>query len=332
MSTLSAQYFDGRTAVSREVFVNLTIPGSLSFEDGATRHRFALDDLVVSPQLAGQPGIVDLPEGGRLEIAAAAEFYAAIAARSKRSRDWEHRLESKWSRVLIALAITGVVAWAGATYGIPFVARVLATATPVEIDRTIGEEGLSLVDERIFAPSELPAERQQALQEVFADVVDVVGDEHAFRLEIRTGGRVGPNAFALPSGIVIITDELVLLSRHDEELAAVMAHEVGHARHRHALRALIQNSLVAGSLFVLLGDPSAATSIAAGIPTFLLDRSYSREFEREADDIAFDYLTQRGIPDHRFGDLLKRLEAEEEASGFPGLLSTHPRAGERKRR
>jgi Zn-dependent protease with chaperone function len=332
MSTLTARYFDGRTAISRGVAVNLTIPGSLSFEDGATRHRYALDEAVISPQLAGQPGVVDLPDGGRLEINDATAFYAAVAGSGQRSRVWEHGLESNWSRVLIALAITAVIAWAGVSFGIPLVARGVATNMPVEIDRMIGEEGLSMVDGRLFAPSELSVERQQALQDLFADVVDVVGDAHVFRLEIRAGERVGPNAFALPSGIVIITDALVELSGHDEELAAVMAHEVGHARHRHALRALIQNSLVAGSLFVLLGDPSAATSIAAGIPTFLLDRSYSREFEREADDIAFDYLAQRGIADHRFGDLLKRLEDDEKGSGYPGLLSTHPRAGERQRR
>ena len=332
MSSLAAKYFDGRTAASRDVLVNLSIPGSLAFEDGANRHRYTFAEVSVSSQLAGQPGVVDLPDGGRVEIHDAHAFYAAIAVRGDRPRDWEHRLESYWSRVLIALAITGIVAWLGMSYGIPFTARVIAMATPVDIDRTIGEEGLSMVDDRLFQPSELSAERQQELREVFADIVDTVGDAHAFRLEMRVGDQVGPNAFALPSGIVIITDELVALSDHDEELAAVMAHEVGHARHRHALRALIQNSLVAGSLFILLGDPSAATSIAAGIPTFLLDRSYSREFEREADDIAYDYMTRRGISDHRLVDLLERLEAEEEGFGVPGLLSTHPRPDERTRR
>jgi Zn-dependent protease with chaperone function len=332
MSTLPARYFDGRAAAGRDVRVNLTIPGLLSFEDGADRHRYRLDEFVVSPRLAGQPGVVDLPDGGRLEIDDADAFHAAISADGKGGRDWEHRLESAWSRVLIALVVTGIFAWLGATYGIPFVARVIAGATPVNVDRTIGEEGLALVDERLFAPSELPVERQEALRGVFADVVDAVGDEHAFRIEFRVGNETGPNAFALPSGIVIVTDELVAVAEHDDELAAVMAHEVGHARQRHALRSLIQNSLVAGLLFVMLGDPSAATTIAAGIPTFLLDRSYSREFEREADDVAFQYLALRGIPDRRFGDLMERLEQADGDSELPGLLSTHPRAGERVRR
>jgi Zn-dependent protease with chaperone function len=174
------------------------------------------------------------------------------------------------------------------------------------------------------------------LGEIFADVVNAVGDEHAYRIEFRAGGRLGPNAIALPSGIVVMTDELVALSEDDAELAAVMAHEVGHARNRHALRALIQNSMVAGMLFLVLGDPSGATTIAAGIPTLLVERSFSRAFEREADDVAFEYLALRGIPDSRFSDLMQRLAEQGGAGDGDGdalsLLSTHPSAGERARR
>ena len=80
---------------------------------------------------------------------------------------------------------------------------------------------------------------------------------------------MGANAVALPAGIIIMTDALVELSENDEELAAVLAHEIGHVRNRHALRALLQNSVVAGSIILVTGDASSAGSIAAGIPTLL---------------------------------------------------------------
>lgn len=334
MSTLAAKYFDGRTAASRDVRVNLSIRGSLNFEDGKIRHNFRLEEVAVSPRLGGQPAIVDMPDGGRLEVDDADAFYAAIELPDTARRDWEHRLEAYWSRILVAVIVTGVLGWFGVTYGVPLVARVAAELTPVELDDAIGTQGLDMLDGSLFDPSALAPERQEELREVFADVADTVGDEHAFRIEFRVGNRLGPNAIALPSGIVVMTDELVTLAGHDEELAAVMAHEVGHARERHALRALIQNSLVAGLLFALLGDPSAATTIAAGIPTLLIERNYSREFEREADDVAFEYLAIRDVPDSRFTDLMERLEEEvgDADSDALSLLSTHPRAGERVRR
>lgn len=332
MSTLTAKYFDGRTATSRDVLVNLSVRGSLSFEDGKTRHRYLLEEVAISPRLSGQPAVVDMPDGGRLEITNVDAFFASLAEFESTGRDWEHRLEAYWSRVIVALVLTGVLAWLGINYGVPLIARAAAVATPVELDDAIGRQGLEFLDAQLFDPSALPVDRQRELREVFADVVAAVGDDHEYRLEFRVGNRLGPNAIALPSGIVIVTDELAVLAEHDEELAAVMAHEVGHARHRHALRALIQNSLVAGLVFVALGDPSGATAIAAGIPTLLVERSFSREFEREADDVAYEYLAIRGISDRRFADLMLRLEHAMADSGAPSLLSTHPRAGERIRR
>lgn len=332
MTTLAAKYYDGRSAIGRDVSVNLSVRGSLAFEDEGVRYRFALEELAVSPRISGQPAIVDMPDGGRAEIGDADAFFAAIADPDRRGMDWEHRLEKYWSRVLLAVALTGVVAWLGVAYGVPLIARGAAAVTPVELDSAIGTEGLELLDGAVFDPTGLADERQADLRRAFADVVAVVGDEHAFRIEFRVGNRLGPNAIALPSGIVVMTDELVALAEHDDELASVMAHEVGHARHRHALRSLIQNSLIAGLLFVLLGDPSGATTIAAGIPTLLIELSYSREFEREADNVAFEYLAEREIPDHRFTDLLTRLEAEGSEEGIGSLLSSHPRAGERIRR
>lgn len=332
MSTLAAEYFDGKTAASRIVTVNLSVRGSLSFEDGGTRHSFRLEELAISPRLAGQPAIVDMPDGGRLEVADADAFFADIAVPDTVGRDWEHRVESYWSRILVVVVLTGVLAWLFIDYGVPLVARGAAAVTPVELDSEIGERGLEMLDDGLFERSGLVKERQVELRAVFADVVATVGDDHDYRLEFRVGGRLGPNAIALPSGIVILTDELVALAEHDDELAAVLAHEVGHARNRHALRALIQNSMVAGLWFLLLGDPGGATAIAAGIPTLLIELQYSREFEREADDVTFEYLARRNIPDHRFGDLLRRIDEELDDADALSLLSTHPRAGERVRR
>ena len=62
------------------------------------------------------------------------------------------------------------------------------------------------------------------------------------RLELRAGGAIGPNAFALPSGIIMVTDELVRIAEHPEEFESVLAHEAGHMVHRHSLRMLLQGS------------------------------------------------------------------------------------------
>ena len=66
--------------------------------------------------------------------------------------------------------------------------------------------------------------------------------DHDIRIVFRKGGRLGPNAFALPGGTIIFTDEMIMLSEHDDELLAVLIHEIGHVVHRNGMRTIIQDS------------------------------------------------------------------------------------------
>jgi Zn-dependent protease with chaperone function len=300
-------------------------------QEFSTLSRFRLEDVEISEQLGSQPARVELPDGARLEIADSEAFYAELNNVSGKDQ-WLHKLESRWSYALLALCLTLALAWVGYIWGIPEGARLAAYAMPLEIDDAIGTEGLELLDEHMLAPSELDMQRQLQLLAEFMSVVETVGiqDDYRYQLVFRKGQTLGANALALPGGTIVLTDELVALADDDDELAAVLAHEVGHIRNRHALRALIQNSVVAGLIIVLTGDASSATSFAAGIPTLLANAGYSREFEYEADAVAREYLLANGIPLDRFAAIILRLdELQEEGPDVMSLLSTHPEAVER---
>ncbi len=149
------------------------------------------------------------------------------------------------------------------------------------------------------------------------------------RLEFRRGGAfLGASALALPSGLVIMTDELVKLAQDDDELVAVMAHEVGHIVHRHGLRQVIQHSALGLVMSYLTGDVS---SIVAMLPLVLVQQGYSRDFEREADAYALNYLLAEGLSPRHFVHIMQRLEekAGRETNAFSHYLSTHPPTSER---
>jgi Zn-dependent protease with chaperone function len=89
--------------------------------------------------------------------------------------------------------------------------------------------------------SKLPLERQQSLTQQFEDLVLLAQElnyPHIDNMQLlfRDGGSVGANAFALPGGTVIATDQFIQLSENDDEIIAVLAHEIGHVRHQHSLR------------------------------------------------------------------------------------------------
>lgn len=329
INELSAYLYDGKTAERKAVTLKLTVPGYIVIQELGALARYRLEDVSVSDRLGSQPARVELPGGGCLEVPAAEDFYTAFAALSGRTQ-WLHAFESRWALVLLALLLTLSMAWVTYIWGIPAAVRVVAFSLPRDVDQMIGAEGLQLLDQYMFAPSQLDAGRRESLNELFATVEATVGAGNGYQLEFRSSENMGANAVALPAGIIIMTDELVELSENDEELAAVLAHEIGHVRNRHALRALLQNSVVAGLIILLTGDASSAGSIAAGIPTLLARADYSRKFEADADLVAREFLIVQQIPLQRFADILLRIDDEAGTrQESAGLLSTHPAAAER---
>jgi predicted Zn-dependent protease len=113
-------------------------------------------------------------------------------------------------------------------------------------------------------------------------------------------------------------------------LVAVLAHEIGHVTHRHALRRLLQDSATVLLIAAITGDATSITSLSATVPTLLIETKYSRDFEREADRFALGYLKENNINPRHFSDILLRLEQSRPGeSDIPDFLSSHPGTKER---
>jgi len=335
---IDAKLFDGQSTQAESVTVDLSSGQGLRVfysAEHSTLYEFA--DLDIEERLGRHAAILRLTDGSRIEIEDADAFYSQLPKVSRYS-NYIYWLESRWVLVTVAFLLAGVVVWASVTFGIPAAARVSANLVPVEADVALGEQGLVLLDKTVLGPTELESGRRSELRELFADVVSTLGnadDDAKYRLELRQGKGIGANALALPSGIIVLTDELVGLAVNDDEIAAVLAHEVGHVRYRHTLRSIIQNSVAAGVIIAVTGDVNSAASLAAGIPILFLERSYSRDFEREADELAFLYLDAKGIEGEPISELLTRINDHYSGDGkgidFPSILDTHPRSADRRR-
>lgn len=242
-----------------------------------------------------------------------------------------HRLESNLPAILVALVLTVLLVSGGTIYGVPKAAEIIAHKFP---DFTIEKfgEGLAVLDETLFEPSKLDAEEKQRIVQVFQPFLEA----HAAlkpRVYFRSG--IGPNALALPNGEIIFTDEFIALAENDNELIAVLLHELGHLKHKHIARRAIQDAMITLMTLFIIGDLSSVDMVSA-IPTLLLDLSYSRDFEREADQYAVEQLLAAEIPVGHFAAIMQKLhdhgkEQQSDETGFelPRYLSTHPAAAER---
>ena len=329
MQEIEGQLYDGATAQRRDASLVVYADGSVRLRTESEERALAFADLVISARLGNTTRRIGLPEEGVFETLDNDGVDALLGAHALSRRNWVHRMES---RLGLVLAATLLVLGAGTVFviwGVPALAREAAFAVPQELSGQLGAGTLAVLD-RSFDPSELSTERQAELRAHFQRILVAAPSGYEFELLFRAGGEFGANAFALPSGSVLLTDELVGLAQRDEEIIAVLAHEVGHVVHRHGLRHAIQSSMLAIAILLVAGDLSSTSGFVAALPAALAESSFSRKFEREADDYAIAYLRKSEISPTHFAALLERLAEEHgEAEGIVTFLSTHPATAER---
>ena len=352
MITFSGDWFSGGTSRKTAVRVKVYESGAIEIYDKADGKRLFVSDVrsvKVSSRLGNTPRYVNFALGEQLETKDndAVDQWLKLA-RPEKGFGLIHQLESHWRFVALSLALVVAVIWLTAKYAVPVISTTIAYALPAKTLDIASRETLALLDKQFFDDSGIEQTRQAELQAHFAPLI-AEHDKERITVLFRASESFGANAFALPNGTVVFTDEMVALAEHDDELLAVLGHEIGHVVHRHSLRSIVQNSLYVFIIALMTGDLSGTTEVILGVPLIYSQLAYSRKHELEADRYARDWMSTNNIPLHRFSDLMKRVSAEmeikaisseektaedkneEEEKSWTRYLSTHPGLEERLR-
>ncbi len=331
MTGVAATYHDGRTSAARAVRVRVA-DGLLHIDGEELSTAFALSAVSLEPRLGSLARRLDLPNGASCMVPADFELPVPAGAPARMER-WVNEAEIRWAPAVIAAVIVVGALWAAIVYGVPAAANIVARRISPSMERGMGEQALRTLDRVALDDTTLSAERQQQLTARFTQVAAPADQGGGIQLLFRASPAVGPNAFALPGGTIVLLDELVAEAQHDDEIVSVLAHEIGHVHERHTLRHVLQTSAAGVLVAAVLGDVVSATSYAvAAVPTFLMNARYSRAFEVEADVFGFALLDRAGIDRGHFARFLTRLEQKQGGkSDLPGWISTHPGAEERAR-
>lgn len=326
MKVLPAAYFDGRS--SRRWPAQLSCEAGFAVVRGEFgERRYSLAEMEVGEALGTVERQLSFPDGSRCTVAdmpAAAAWLAEAGVRESVVA----RLQRRCTWALGALAAVAAAVAAGYFLLLPWAAETIAPRVPEALVTALSNQVLGALDGRVLTPTKLPEATQARLQQRLDAILQGSG-QPGYRLYFRAS-KMGPNAFALPDGHVVVFDDLVKLAANDDEVLGVVAHELGHVAHRHGLRLLIQSSVVSFVVGMYLGDLS---SVAAGAGAALLESRYSRDFEREADSYAAQTLTAAGLGTEPLASLLERLDKlQRETPGAVGvgdLFSSHPDTTER---
>jgi Zn-dependent protease with chaperone function len=293
-------------------------------DDGIT--SYDLEELTFSARLGNMPRSIYLPDKRVCETQNNDAIDAVLKRLGRdRTGHWLHFFESKLRYLFAALIVTAGFSYLFVTYGLPALAKEVALNIPASLVYRIDLSTLSTLDKLLLQPSNLSQERQDALKEYFLKHVNTEQEWPKIKPLFRSG-EVGANAFALPDGTIVFTDDLVALAKDDKELLSIFFHELGHVQKRHALRSVLQDASFYLLLTAITGDVTAAGNALATLPTILVESSYSRNMELEADDYAYELTSQFNIEHKHFANIMTRLmeQTHESNSTYTQYLSSHP--------
>ena len=359
---IKGSYYNGKTSDKQDAVLYYKDEGGIGFVNLNT-DEIQFDDVNVSSRIGNTPRYINFSDGSQFETDDNDAVDRMVSSLSTaRFHGLAHKLESAKAFVLLTVVAVVLFGWLFIQFGIPYFSKEIAQMLPDEATEYMGQGVLEAMDKGWFSESQLTEQRQNELRQLFNKLQSNVQGDKPYKLEFRLGGKVKANAFALPNGVVVFTDELINLAENDMEVASVMLHEIGHLKHRHSIRATIQQFSLAMFVMVITGDVSTSSSIVTAIPVMLVESGFSQEMEWQADTYSLEYMLKHNIKPEYFSIMMEKLEAshtqifsdckkkiddttvdcvnravelnakKDKRKGMMDYLSTHPASGDRVKR
>lgn len=327
-----ADYVRGERAVLIRVGLALTDTGlELHLPDGTTEY-WPWNEVRALRDQADRSGLVLFRAGAALarltlvDAKLADQIRTRAPALSRRDRPVGWGKLIGWSAGAIAsvAAIIFVL--------VPLMAAQLAAILPPAGEKALGDATLAQI-RKVLGESELGLETCSGAGGVAAlDALHqrlLPTDALPYSVDIHVFDHEMVNAFALPGGHVILFRGLIEAAESPDEVAAVLAHEIGHVVGRDPTRDALRSAGSIGVLGLLFGDFAGGT-VVLFMANQLINASYSQAAETAADDYAHKVLKRAGISPNALGTFFQRLKDEYgDEEGLMAHLSSHPQLAER---
>ncbi len=326
------RFSDGRSASGRDASVRLGLAGVeidvaapdqryvwpyASLKAGEPVRTHAIDVLLSSPSQPGASLFVPSPDFARA-LRDSAPHLTARAERWRHARPW----------VLGSAAIVSAIALIYAAGWSPV--RSIAGVLPDSWRDRLGEHAVQSMTEGHKVCS--APEGVAALAKLTERLSKASGTDKPFKVAVYDWPLL--NAFAVPGDQIVMTKGLIEKASTPDEVAGVLAHEMGHGIELHPETGIIRAIGLAAAIELMMGG-SGGTLANMGL--VLAQLGYTRTAEHEADLQALKLLKNAGIASRGLGDFFKRVEKIEDEDVVSknlkdfDLLRTHPPTADRER-
>jgi len=324
-------YPDGKSQ-SLPVSVNVTNKTHFSVYDAEQNLviETCMADVIVKDRLGSIPREIIVPDVGLLTIPASANVDKWLTQSTTKSTI--AKLESNTSLILASSILVPAVLYVFFKFGIPNAAITFAQYVPQSMVEIASRHTLVALDKSVLNESALSAETQQQYQAQWAQIQPQLGaTAPKVNIEFRQSKAMGANAFALPNGTIVITDELVTLLEHNKDLlTAILLHEIGHVAHKHSMRLIAETLATSLAIDYFFGDLGALIEAFAGISNTVIQNQFSQKLEWEADNFALAHIPALGLEPDSFARAMEKLATTLPAeSNLEKFVQSHPLMRER---
>lgn len=332
---IAATYRDGLSAAAHPAVVEADGRSLVIELEGGRRVRWPLAAVRdADPPEAARPGLrlrrLGSDERLGIEDANAATVLRALCPNLAKGEGDGHAL---WRPVLLwsgaAVAVVGLFFW----LVLPALAGLIAEAIPGDLEHRFGARLVPAIADAvgrragkgtaICGDSDGDARLRALMERVRPPA------EGAIPLRLWVVRSPMVNAVALPGGHIVVFSGLLGFALSGDELAGVLAHEIGHVMMRHPTRIAIERATVSAFFGLFFGDIAGGT-VLGGVGSLLLGNAYSRDMERAADGLGVDILGRSGLDPGALARFFERLSLQYKGQELLlAFFSTHPPSDQR---
>ncbi len=307
--------FQGKKNHTKEILVDAVDSHGLVITSAS------LDLLSIAPPLGSTPRRVTFPDKTLFETN---DHKGVSRLTGTTYSERLHRAEQFHPRLISITVMTLGLVFFLWRYGLDLIVSVAIELTPPLVIQQLDRGTLSSID-LLAKPTEINKDKRIKIQKIFLDLTRTLKDEtkdYNFTLTFRKIPLFGPNAFALPGGTVIMTDQFVEKFPEKDILAGVLGHELGHVVEKHSLHQLYRSLGFFFLISLLAGDVGPILEDILLEGRTVLSLAYSRKHEKKADQFGLKLAHRAGYDPKGLKLFFERLS--EIINDESQWLSTHP--------
>lgn len=325
--TIRGQHYQAGCSQCDEVDVTL-LDGQLlldATDASVERCCYSLSELSISPKVGTIPREIRLPDNGLLSLPSNQEVdryldggkpHRSIAA-----------MESSTTWAFASVLLVPLFLYIFFKFAIPALAVSFAAYVPDSVTGLASRHTMMALEKTILDKSELAPSLQEQYQRQWQALRSRLQlSDVNYQLYFRKSDHMGANAFALPDGSVVVTDELVnLLEQNSDLLNAILLHEIGHVELHHSMRLIAETLVASLAIDYFFGDLGGVVEFFIGLSNTMVQNQFSQKLEWQADNFALQQMHYLGLDKEHFAQAMEKLaQTLAGESRVENLLSTHP--------